>query len=79
MTAAELVTELVDAGATQGHIARVLYVSPAVVSRWVAGDRTPSGWLFSELERLHRLVVTSVGVAAAGEADATPTGSADAA
>lgn len=55
--ARDMVRDLVEAGATYGHIARILGVSVSAVSRWANGTRQPSGYSLFRLARLHRRIV----------------------
>lgn len=52
--AVDLIADLVEAGATQGHIARILNVTPATVSLWRRGERTPCRYNAQRLWRLWR-------------------------
>ena len=49
---AELLRSIYDCGATSGHVARILNVSEATVSRWGSGERRPCEYNLQRLQRL---------------------------
>lgn len=51
---ASLIADLTTCGATQSHVARILNVSEASVSRWANGTRNPSPYTLRRLSNLHR-------------------------
>lgn len=52
--AVDLIADIEAMGGTQGHIARILNVTPASVSLWRRGERTPSRYNVQRLWRLRR-------------------------
>lgn len=60
MTTPELINSITAAGGTGHHIARILNVSDALVSRWRNGHREPNDLQLAELRRLHQLTRAGV-------------------
>lgn len=54
----QLVRDLRDFGASQGHIARIVGVSGSAVSLWESGRRRPSDEALRRLTRLHSSLIS---------------------
>ena len=55
-TVPELIADIVRCGGTQSHIARILNVDEALITRWKNGHGTPGPLRLAMLQQLHEQV-----------------------